>query len=242
MPQTPSSSSATSKARSPAPTLVGHQQFARRMGRNEAFNHSGNVLAALLAGLIGDYISFDGIFYLVAGMAVATMISTLLIRGRDIDYALARGALPDDEVQAPVADIGAVFSDRRIAIFVLAVTLFHFANAAMLPLVGQKLTHGKTSGVSFDMSKCIIAAQLVMIPVSILSSRYAQSWGRKPVMLIGFAVLPIRGLLYTLGTNPSYLVAVQLLDGIGAGIEGVVGTLIIADLTRGTGRFNLVLG
>ncbi len=63
-----------------------------------------------------------------------------------------------------------------------------------------------------------------------------------PTFLVGFAVLPIRGVLYTLTDDPTLLVAVQLLDGIGAGIFGVVGVLVIADLTRGTGRFNLMHG
>ena len=127
-------------------------------------------------------------------------------------------------------------------IFSTAVVLFHFANAAMLPLVGQKLTAGRMNGAAGYMSACIIAAQLVMVPVAIVASRLADSWGRRAVFLAGFAVLPVRGVLYTLTTNPSALVAVQLLDGIGAGIFGVVGVLVIADLTRGTGRFNLVQG
>jgi MFS family permease len=92
------------------------------------------------------------------------------------------------------------------------------------------------------MSYCIIAAQLVMVPVALATSRLADSWGRRPTFLIGFAVLPIRGLLYTLTNDPRWLVAIQLLDGIGAGIFGVVGILVIADLTRGTGRFNLMQG
>jgi MFS family permease len=92
------------------------------------------------------------------------------------------------------------------------------------------------------MSACIIAAQLVMVPVALASSRLAESWGRRPTFLIGFAVLPLRGLLYTLTADPRWLVAIQLLDGIGAGIFGVVGILVIADLTKGTGRFNLMQG
>jgi MFS family permease len=222
--------------------LVGHARLARRTGRNEAFNHGGNVAAAVLAGLIGDHVAIEGIFYLLAGMALATIASALLIRGSDIDHTLARGAEHDDGHPARIASLGELLSDRCIVVFTLAVTLFHFANAAMLPLVGQKLTTGKTDGVSTDMSACIIAAQLVMVPVAIVSSRLAETWGRKPVFLIGFAVLPIRGLLYTLSTHPVFLVAVQLLDGIGAGIFGVVGVLVIADLTRGTGRFNLMQG
>ena len=126
--------------------------------------------------------------------------------------------------------------------FSASVVLFHFANAAMLPLAGQKLSHGHDRGAAGYMSACIIAAQLVMVPVALLASRLAVSWGRRPVFLIGFAVLPVRGVLYTMTSSPYALVAIQLLDGIGAGIFGVVGTLVIADLTRGTGRFNLMQG
>jgi MFS family permease len=48
--------------------------------------------------------------------------------------------------------------------------------------------------------------------------------------------------LYTLSSNPAVLVSIQLLDGIGAGIFGVLSVLVVADLTRGTGRFNLTNG
>ena len=135
-----------------------------------------------------------------------------------------------------------LFKDRRILTFVASAVLFHFANAAMLPLVGQKSSDGLKDGAAVVMSACIIAAQIVMIPVALAASRLAASWGRKPVFLIGFGVLPIRGLLYCLSVNPVYLVGVQLLDGIGAGIFGVVSVLVVADLTRGTGRFNLTQG
>jgi MFS family permease len=135
-----------------------------------------------------------------------------------------------------------VIRDRRIALFASSVTLFHFANAAMLPLAGELLAVNKTDGASLYMSGCIIAAQLVMVPVAALSGMAAERWGRKPVFLIGFAVLPIRGLLYTLSAKPSFVVAVQLLDGIGAGIFGVLAVLMVADLTKGTGRFNATQG
>jgi MFS family permease len=135
-----------------------------------------------------------------------------------------------------------LFADRRILTFIASAVLFHFANAAMLPLVGQKSSDGLKDGAAIVMSACIIAAQLVMIPVALAASRLSASWGRKPVFLIGFGVLPIRGLLYCLSVNPIYLVAVQLLDGIGAGIFGVVSVLVVADLTKGTGRFNLTQG
>ncbi|MEH2373105.1 MFS transporter [Nostoc sp.] len=91
------------------------------------------------------------------------------------------------------------------------------------------------------MSACIIVAQLVMIPVSNLAGRFANA-ARKPIFVLGFAVLPIRGVLYTLSDNPYFLVSVPILDGIGAGIFGVLSVLMVADLTKGTGRFNVTQG
>jgi MFS family permease len=223
--------------------LVGRARMARRTGRNEAFNHAGNVVAAVLAWIIGDYVAYEGIFYLLAAMSIASIIATLAIRRDEIDDDLARGGDDGEAGDEPkLARIGTLLSDRRILIFGASVVLFHFANAAMLPLVGQKLTSGHVEGVAGSMSACIIAAQVVMVPIAIAASRLADRWGRRPTFLIGFAVLPIRGLLYTLTADPRALVAIQLLDGIGAGIFGVVGVLVVADLTRGTGRFNLMQG
>ncbi len=233
--------------------LVGHACFSRRTGRNEAFNHAGNVMAAVLAMIIGDCIAYEGIFYLLAVMCVLTIIATRFIRPEEIDHELARGSAddqyandgrvgPDAAGEPRIARLGELLRDRRILVFSASVVLFHLANAAMLPLAGQKLSDGQSEGAAGAMSACIIAAQLVMVPVALLASRLAVSWGRRPVFLAGFAVLPIRGMLYTMTTSPYGLVAIQILDGIGAGIFGVVGVLVIADLTRGTGRFNLLQG
>jgi MFS family permease len=222
--------------------LVGRAAMPRRTGRNEAFNHGGNVFGAALAGGLAYFVGYGAMFFLVAGMAAATAGAVLLIRENDIDHVLARGADDGDEKGQEVVGIPELFSDRRIAIFAASVVLFHFANAAMLPLVGQKSSDGLKEGAAVLMSACIIAAQVVMVPVAIAASRLAVTWGRKPVFLIGFGVLPVRGLLYCLSLNPYYLVGVQLLDGIGAGIFGVVSVLVVADLTKGTGRFNFTQG
>ena len=92
------------------------------------------------------------------------------------------------------------------------------------------------------MSACVVTTQFTITLIAAWVGRGAGSWGRKPLLLIGFGVLPVRGVLYTLTHNLYLLVGIQVLDGIGAGIFGVVSVLVIADLTRGTGRFNLTLG
>ncbi|MGO9572672.1 MAG: MFS transporter [Desulfomonilaceae bacterium] len=223
--------------------IVAQQRFAIRIGRNEVFNHAGNVAAALVAGMVGYALGQEWIFYLVAIIAGASAISALSIRKDDIDYLRARAAsqkMASDRVR--VSSIRSLFTDRNILVFAVSVTLFHFGNAAMLPLAGQLITRSHETFAAINMSACIIVAQLVMIPVAFLSGKLGDTWGRKPVFLIGFAILPIRGFLYTLSDNPFFIVAVQLLDGIGAGIFGVLSVIVVADLTQGTGRYNLVLG
>lgn len=224
--------------------LVGPKALDRRVGRNETFNHAGNVFAALLAGLLGYYVSTKGIFLLLAAMSVLSSLSVWRIQEKDIDHQLARGCSEQDEPANDPTPSGwqALLGNRSILFFALACVLFHFANAAMLPLLGQRLAQGISAGASSAyMSACIIVAQLVMIPVSYLTGKLAPN-GRKRLLIIGFAILPIRGLLYTLTSDPILLVAIQILDGVGAGIFGVLSILIVSDLTRGSGLFNTTQG
>jgi MFS family permease len=120
--------------------------------------------------------------------------------------------------------------------------LFHFANAPMLHLVGQKLALAHPGIETALMSACVIAAQMVMIPMALLVGSRADTWGRKPLLLAGFVILPIRGVLYTCSDNTAWLIAVQLLDGIGNGMFGAPAPLVLADLMRGTGRYNVARG
>jgi predicted MFS family arabinose efflux permease len=223
--------------------IVGRAGLDGRIGRNETFNHAGTVFGAVAAGLLGYIFARESIFYFTAASCVITIIAIFFIRGREIDFAQARGC-DKGELANEQNTFGfwEVLRNRSLLIFTLSVVLFHFANAAMLPLVGQELSVGHPQAASLYMAVCITGAQLVMVPVALMAGRLAPEWGRRGVFLIGFAALPIRGVLYTLSGNPIYLTSVQLLDGIGAGIFGVVSVLIISDLTHGTGRFNFVQG
>ncbi len=223
--------------------IVGHAQFARRTGRNEAFNHSGNAFAAAVAGGAAYVWGPTVVFFLVAAMAVASLISVLMLPAAAIDYDRARG-LHDGaagDIEQP-SGFQVVLTCRPLLLFAGCAVLFHFANAAMLPLVGEKLAlQDRNLGTSL-MSACIVAAQIIMVPMAILVGRKANRWGRKPLFLAGFLILPIRGMLYTLSDNPYWLVGVQLLDGVGAGLYGALFPLIVADLMQGTGRFNVAIG
>jgi MFS family permease len=225
--------------------LFARKQLARRMGRNSAFDHAGNVTIALVAGAVGDAFSQRAVFLLVPVFAMLMAIAVLSIPAKAIDYNRARDL--DSEPGAAkgatgVADYGILFKTRPLVIFGLCAMLFHFANAPLLPLVGQKLAAAYPKEATAMMSTCIVAAQLVMLPFALLVGYTADTWGRKPLFLVGFAILPIRAVLYTLSDNSFWLIGVQLLDGVGAGIFGALTPLVVADIMRGTGRYNLALG
>ena len=222
--------------------VVGRDRFARQTGSNQAFNHAGNLAFAVLVGAAGYYIAPGSVFGLVAVMSVGTTLCVMWIPHRAINHSLARGG--EDAPQSPDAPIRFLHADavKPFVLFTGCVALFHFANAAMLPLVGQELALTDKRSAPAYISVCIIVAQFVMVPMAILVGRKADKWGRKPLFLVAFAVLPIRGVLYTLVEGPAALIAVQALDGIGAGIYGALFFLVVADLTRGTGRFNVCQG
>jgi predicted MFS family arabinose efflux permease len=221
--------------------IVGRSLFDRRQGRNQTFNSAGNVVAALSMGLIAYFLSDRSIFFFVVAFTIPTLWTLAQIRPRDIDYQVARGSDDSDQPVGP-SHITALLKDRPLLIFLVCAVLFHFANAAMLPLLGEMLAkgHGRTS--MMFMSACVVTTQVVVTLLASWSGIEARRWGRKPLLLIAFGVLPIRGVLYTLTSATPALIAIQILDGIGAAIFGVVSVLVIADLTRGTGRFNLTLG
>jgi MFS family permease len=241
--------------------IVGHAALSQRIGRNESCNHLGNMVAAIIAGLIGRYISYEGIFYFSILQCLGLVAAVLLIREKDIDHALARGAT--DEKQLPdaartatsvppatpaaerptgqAAGIKQLLSNRTILVFTVAMALFHLSNGAMLPLLGQKMGLADAKNSSLYLSAAIIIAQGVMVFVAKYAGTAAES-GRKKILLAAFVLLPIRALLFAFIDNPYALTAIQLLDGLGAGLFGVVSIIMMADLSKGTGRFNLLQG
>lgn len=223
--------------------IVGQGRFSRRIGRNESFNHAGNATAAAITGGLAYFFGPAVVFWVLAAMAAASIGATLGIPRDAIDHDVARGMdhVPGAEHNKPSRP-SVLWHNRRLMIFAASVVAFHFANAAMLPLVGQLLAlHNKQVGTAL-MALCIVAAQVVMVPVAYLAGAKADSWGRKPLFLFGFAILTARGFLYPLSGNSYWLVGVQLLDGVGAGIFGALFPLVVQDVTHGTGRFNLSLG
>jgi MFS family permease len=225
--------------------LYARNRLAGRMGRNSAFDHAGNVAIALLAGAVGYAFSQRAVFLLVPLFAALSAVAVLSIPAKAVDYERARDSGPEQEGAATppaAASYGVLLKSRPLVIFGLCAMLFHFANAPLLPLVGQKLAAAYPKEATAMMSACIIAAQAIMLPIALLVGRKADVWGRKPLFLAGFATLPIRAVLYTFSDNSFWLIGVQILDGVGAGIFGALTPLVIADIMRGTGRYNLAQG
>lgn len=223
--------------------LTGPRAFTRRMGRNETFNHAGNACSAVLAGGLAYLFGPVAVFYLMAAMTVASLIAISRVPATAIDHDLARGLDPRPPGQhAHPAGLAVLLHNRPLLLFAVCCALFHLANAAMLPLAGQKLAQANLQLATPLTSACIVAAQLVMVPMALLAGARADRWGRKPLLLAGFLILPLRGVLYVMSDDPFWLVAVQLLDGIGAGLFGALFPVVVKDLTQGSGRFNVSLG
>lgn len=225
--------------------VVGHRLLPARISRNEGFNHAGNFVAAVLAGGLGQYVGVIWLFYLICGFAVASALVVLPIKPKEIDHELARGAesASDAKGHHTAVSFSNLWKRRDFKVFIVSVILFHFGNAAMLPLAGQVVAKVHPGMDVIALSACVISAQLVMVAVAaIVGHAMRKGVGRKKIFLVALAVLPVRGVLFSMTSNPYCVVAIQLLDGVAAGIFGVIAVVIASDLMRGTGRFNLAQG
>jgi MFS family permease len=168
-----------------------------RMGRNSAFDHAGNITIAVAAGAVGWVFSQQAVFLLVPLFAILAALAVLSIPAAAIDHNRARGSEEPDGTPPP-SGLREILSCRPLVLYAGCAMLFHFANAPLLPLVGQKLAFAHPQSATAMMSGCIIAAQTIMLPIALLVGWNADRWGRKPLLLIGFGILPLRAALYTI--------------------------------------------
>jgi predicted MFS family arabinose efflux permease len=225
--------------------LVGHYAIANRLGRNACFASIGNGLSAAAMGVSGYFVSSQAVFFLTAALCLPSLIALSYIHEDEIDPARAHGGVPDrshGELASEWAFLRAITHNRPLMVFAASVVLFQLANTAMLPLIGSTVTMRSAHQAPALVAACIVAPQLLVALTAPWVGRQAQRWGRRPLLLLGFAALPIRGALVAMTVDPYLLVAVQALDGISAAVLGVLVPLVIADTTRGTGRFNLAQG
>jgi MFS family permease len=222
--------------------LVGHDALAERLGRNQRFASIGGLSAAAIMGALGYLLSTRDIFLLAATLAIPFLWALLRIRGGDIHFGRSCGA-PDHHATKPNrVSRRSVFKDVRLLAFVACLFLFQLANASILPQVSEPLAHSEGHSSSLEISALIVVPQIIVALLAPWAGRAAATWGRRPLLLLGLAALPIRSGLFALTTDPTLLVIIQTLDGFSGATLGVLTTLIVADLTNGTGRFNLAQG
>lgn len=218
--------------------LAGRGGLGVRLGRNARYASIGSAVAAVVLGAIGTYVSGAGVFW---ATAVLMALALLTLRALPPPGPEPRATQLAAETRGLPGAIWALLN-RRLLVFAACVGLFHLSNAAMLPLVANEVTRSTGAGANLVIAACVVVPQVIVAGLSPLVGRTADTWGRRPVLLLGFAALPVRGVLLALNAHPAYVVLVQALDGISAAVFGVMLPLVAADLTRGTRRFNLCMG
>ena len=222
--------------------LVGYTLLGNRLGRNIRFLALGNAIAAGLMGGVAHYYSNQIIFFLTAALGIPALVALAQIRSADIDLALARGAARKQPDGAGSDGFAVLAGNRPLLIFAAAIVLFQLSNAAMLPMMAGSLTTRAPEWATAVVAICILAPQFVVAVIGPWVGRTAQSWGRRPLLVLCFVPLCVRGAVFAASDHPAVIVAAQLLDGISAATLGVLVPLVIADTTRGTGHFNFALG
>lgn len=222
--------------------LVRQAGFNRQMGRNQAFNHAGNMVGAGLSGLLGWQFGYPAVFALAALFGVLAIVSVLTIPPAAIDDRAARGLAGADEGNARASGLAVLLDCKPLLALAAALLLFHFGNAAMLPLYGLAVVDGGHGNGPGFVALTIVVAQAVMIVASLVAMRLAEQRGYWLVLMISFLSLPLRGLIAAGCIAPWGVFPVQILDGVGAGLQSVAVPGEVARLLDGTGRINVGQG
>ena len=222
--------------------LVGPLAMGERLGRNARFASLGNGSAAALMGVTGYLLSSRSVFLVTFILAIPTLLALSRIREKEIDVARCHGEVMREVPDPKTTSVFALVRHRTLLIFAGAMLLFQLANAAMLPLMAGVVTMRSSQWAPVLIAACIIVPQAIVALTSPSVGRIAQIRGRRPLLLLAFAALAIRGVLFATVRDPYLLVVVQVFDGITAAVFSVMVPLIVADVAFGTGHFNLAQG
>lgn len=222
--------------------IVRQAGFNRQNGHNQAMNHAGNMIGAALSGLLGWKFGFHAVFWLAAAFGIVSIISVLMIPGDAIDDDAARGLKVGDDGKGQVGGMAVLLESKPLLVLAAALAFFHLGNGAMLPLYGLAVVAKQQGDAASFVAITIVVAQAVMILVSLGAMRFAEKEGFWLVMLISFLALPVRGVIAAGFMNHWGVYPVQILDGIGAGLQSVAVPGLVARILNGTGRVNVGQG
>ena len=222
--------------------LVGHAGISERLGRNARYAAVGAGLAAVGMGAVGYVLSNRSIFFVTAALCLPTLLALWLIGAGQVDPVRAHGGKATPHPGDPTASLRNLLRKRALTIFAGCLALFHLANAAMLPLTASVVTMRSDDWAVALVGSCMLVPQLVVAAFAPWIGREAVRTGRRPLLLLGFGALTLRGVLLAFASSPYMLLSIQILDGISAAVLAVMVPLIVADVTRGTGHFNLAQG
>lgn len=230
-------------------SLVGHDDFDKTYGTNQSWNHIGNITVSIASLICVKFFGISSIFYVVGGLAVMASVSLRFITRKHLNLDLSkervtagsrsRAKISQYHPKGLKAAMMEQFQDPTVLILIACVVLYNIANAPGMSAVGLYL---KSLGAPDNyIAWGIIIGQGCMIPVAYLAAKFCGSHGRKPVMVLAFISIVIRLVLYPQMSNPNEVLALQMINGIDAGIYSVVIALICGDLTKGKEGFNTIL-
>ena len=221
--------------------IVKQAGFNRQNGYNQAYNHAGNVVGAALSGYLGMKFGMPAVIYLAALFGILSIISVLMIPDKAIDDRAARG-MRESNNDEKASGFKVLLQCKPLLILAAALACFHLGNGAMLPLYGLAAATKNQGNPMMFVALTIIIAQVVMVGVSLVAMRMTEKSGYWLVLLISFLALPIRGFIAANMINHTGLYPVQILDGIGAGLQSVAVPGLVAHILNGTGRVNIGQG
>ncbi len=222
--------------------LFARRELTRRMGRNGAFSRAGNLTIALVAGFVAWRFSPRDVFLMVPVLALGAIIAALSIPRGAIDLRRARGLRTGEAETGGPSAWRSLLTCRPLLVFGACSLLLEFADAPLLTLAAQRLG-AQHPGLGVVMtSACVMAQQAGMLPAALLVGRRGDAWGHRRLLLAGFALVVVQGVLTALGDGIAWLIAVQVLGGVGIGLFNALTPLLLADVTEGTGHYNLAQG
>ncbi len=221
--------------------MVGRRDLGERLGRNVRYASIGSGVGAALMGLAASTVSERAVFVLAALLALPALWALWSLHPRRQRRRGGGAVAPTDAVEQH-GSVRALLADRRMQVFAACVVLFHFSSAALLAVAAAEVTRRAGLRAGLLIAAFVIVPQVLVALASPLVGRLAERIGRRPVLVVGFASLPLRAALFAVVDDPYWLVPVQLLEGVAAAAFGVMLPLVTADLTRESGRYTLGLG